>query len=58
MTMMNVLRIFFLVGGRETKEYGKRYVYVSFAESNQNKHMTPTLYDSTRFDTFPLLFDQ
>ena len=57
MTMMNVLRILFLVGGRETKEYGKRYVYVSFAESNQHKHMTPTLYDSTRFDTFPLLFD-
>ena len=54
MTMMNVLRTLFLVGGRETKEYGKRYVYVSFAGSNENKHMTPTLYDST----FPLLFDQ
>ena len=31
------------------------YIYFSFAESNQNKHMTPTRYDSTHFDTFPLL---
>ena len=35
-------------GGKTQKGYGKRYVYV-FAESNQNKHMTPTLYDSTSF---------
>ena len=46
-------------GGGDEKEYSKRYIYASFAESNQNKHMTPTLYDSTGFDTFSaLLFDQ
>ena len=45
----------FGVGGRDKKEYDKRYIYFSFAESNQNKHMTPTRYDSTHFDTFPLL---
>ena len=56
MTTVNVLRILF--GGGDEKEYSKRYIYASFAESNQNKHMTSTLYDSTRFDTFPLLFDQ
>ena len=44
----------FGVGG-DKKEYDKRYIYFSFAESNQNKHMTPTRYDSTHFDTFPLL---
>ena len=52
MTMVNVLWIF---GGETLKGYGKRYGHV-FAESNQNKHMTPTLYDSTRFDMFPLQF--
>ena len=57
MTMVNVLRISFWGGGggRDKKEYDKRYIYFSFAESNQNKHMTPTRYDSTHFDTFPLL---
>ena len=45
----------FGVGGGDKKEYDKRYIYFSFAESNQNKHMTPTRYDSTHFDTFPLL---
>ena len=57
MTMVNVLRISF-GGGGDKKEYVKRDVYASLAESNQNKRMTPTRYDSTLFDTFPLLFDQ
>ena len=52
MTMVNALWIFW---GKTQKEHGKRYVYV-FAESNQNNHMTPTLYDFTHFDTFPLQF--
>ena len=55
MTFVNVLRISFWGRGGGKKEYDKRYIYFSFAESNQNKHMTPTRYDSTHFDTFPLL---
>ena len=55
MTMVNAADVFWGYGGGDKKEYDKRYIYFSFAESNQNKHMTPTRYDSTHFDTFPLL---
>ena len=37
-----------ILGGKTQEGFGKWYVYV-FAESNQNKHMTPTQNDSTTF---------
>ena len=41
MTMMNVLRILFLVGGRETKEYDKRYIYASLCGKQSKQAHDP-----------------